>query len=618
MVLKIQPGVIVTFNGQRYKIKSPLTLERVLIEPLASGEAISALLSDLQPDIPLDRQSYEEKHDARAIIEFRERDWAEAKKREKLIQPFATTVCSREDAQKIGIKLGVSSRYVYKLIKRYQESGSKLTSLLPSKRSGGSGKGRINKEIEKIIQASISELYLTRQKFRISVVVQEVFRRCHYSNLKMPSERTVRRRIERVQAKHALMKREGAKVAREEYSPIIGSFPEVKQPLAVLQIDHTPVDLIIVDEFHRKPIGRPYLTVAIDVFSRCITGFCLSLEAPSAVSVGLCLSHSIFDKDTWLAERKINSSWPICGKPSVIYVDNASEFHSEALQRGCDAHGIRIEYRPVAQPHYGGIVERVIGTMMQLIHQLPGTTFSNVAERGDYPSEKKATLTLAELEQWLTIAITDYYHQKIHSGISLPPIEKYKIGILGDKNHKGCGYFPRIQNKKAFLIDFLPIDRRTLQRHGFMLDHITYYSNALSPMIANRKKYGPFIIRRDPRDISRIYILDSESHTYLEIPYRTLSRPTVTLWEHRQALNFLREKGIEKKEETLIFQAIDKLREITKEATKHTKSARCRHERVQQAQMSTTSTQGHFEQQYDASESESVQPAQPFEDIEIW
>lgn len=488
MVLKIQPGVIVTFNGQRYKVKSPLSLERVLIEPLVSGEAISVLLSDLQPDLALYKQSGEEKHVSEAIIEFKEQDWVEAKKREKLIQPFISMVCSREDAKKIGIELGISSRYVYKLINRYQVSGSKLTSLLPSKRNGGSGKGRINKEIEKVIQATINELYLTRQKFRISVVVQEALRRCHYGNLKMPSERTVRRRVERVQAKHALMKREGAKVAREEYSPIIGSFPEVTRPLAVIQMDHTPVDLIIVDEFHRKPIGRPYLTVAIDVFSRCITGFCLTLEAPSAVSVGLCLSHSIFDKENWLTERKINISWPIWGKPSVIYVDNASEFHSEALKRGCDAHGIRIEYRPVAQPHYGGIVERVIGTMMmQLIHQLPGTTFSNVAERGDYPSEKKAVLTLAELEHWLTIAITDYYHQKIHSGISLPPIEKYKIGILGDENNKGCGYFPRIQNKKSFLIDFLPIERHTLQRHGFMLDHITYYSNALSQYVFKHK-----------------------------------------------------------------------------------------------------------------------------------
>ncbi len=616
MVLKIQPGVIVIFQGQRCKVKSPLSLERVLIETLDSGEAISALFSEIQADLSSDQPSVNAKHHAQALIDFSEQDWAVAKKREALIQPFTSMLCSRDEAQKIGVTLNISSRYVYKLIQCYQASGNQLISLLPMKRSGGAGKGRINKEIEKVIQATINEFYLTKQKLKISIVVEEVFRRCHYGNLKTPSARTIRRRIERIHAKHAVSKREGVKVADAEYAPIIGAFPEVTRPLAVLQIDHTPVDLIIVDEFHRKPIGRPYLTVAIDVFSRCITGFCLTLEAPSAVSVGLCLSHSIFDKDTWLSERKINTSWPIWGKPSVIYVDNATEFHSEALQRGCDVHGIRIEYRPIAEPHYGGIVERVIGTMMQLIHQLPGTTFSNTMERGDYPSEKKAILTLAELEHWFTIAITDYYHQKIHSGIHLPPIEKYKTGILGDEHHKGCGYFPRIQNKKAFLIDFLPIERRTLQRHGFMLDHITYYSNALSPLIADRKKYGPFIIRRDPRDMSRIYILDPESRAYLEIPYRTLSRPTVTLWEHRQAITFLREKGIEKTDEALIFQAIDKLREITQEATLQSKSARRRHERTQQAQTGVVPPQALAQEEILKNESESV--VQPFEDIELW
>lgn len=158
-----------------------------------------------------------------------------------------------------------------------------------------------------------------------------------------------------------------------------------------------------------------------------------------------------------------------------------------------------IARRPVGQPHFRGIVERLIGTLMHLVHQLPGTTFSNIAERGDYPSEQKASLTLKELEHWLTIAITEYYHQKIHSGLGIPPIEKYKYGILGDDTHRGRGSLPRIQNKNAFLIDFLPIERRTLQRHGFMLDHISYYTNALSPLIADRKKFNKFIIRRDPR-----------------------------------------------------------------------------------------------------------------------
>ncbi len=35
-------------------------------------------------------------------------------------------------------------------------------------------------------------------------------------------------------------------------------------------------------------------------------------------------------------------------------------------------------------PHFWGIVERVIGTLMQLVHALPGTTFANPVARGGY------------------------------------------------------------------------------------------------------------------------------------------------------------------------------------------------------------------------------------------
>lgn len=59
--------------------------------------------------------------------------------------------------------------------------------------------------------------------------------------------------------------------------------PPVTAILQQVQIDHTPVDLIVVDERHRLPIGRPYLTAAIDVFSRCMVGLVVTLEAPSAL-----------------------------------------------------------------------------------------------------------------------------------------------------------------------------------------------------------------------------------------------------------------------------------------------------------------------------------------------
>jgi putative transposase len=149
-----------------------------------------------------------------------------------------------------------------------------------------------------------------------------------------------------------------------------------------VQIDHTPIDLIVVDPIERNPIGRPWITVAIDVFSRCIAGFHVTLEAPSSTSVGLCLTHVAADKRSWLEGVGVEADWPVAGRPRRIGVDNASEFHSEALERGCAQHGIAIEWRPRARLQAGGVVERVIGTLMALVHGLPGTTFSDALRRG--------------------------------------------------------------------------------------------------------------------------------------------------------------------------------------------------------------------------------------------
>ncbi len=625
-ITSFAPGEKFLFNGKLCRIQSALSLDTVLLSIVESGESCTAKIHELtRPDSPQINLEMLHAHIDLALIS--DDDLQKAKQREEIIKPLSQISCARDQAVIAAKKLNLSARQVYKLIQRYRESNYQLRSLIIVKKSGGKGKSRISNNLESIIQSVIQEKYLSKQQIKISIVVEEIRRRCFYANIKAPCGNTVSKRIQLLSKKEIVTRRRGSNDARE-YQPVIGSFPMPEHPLAILQIDHTPVDIMIVDEIYRKPIGRPYLTVAIDVYSRCITGFCLTLEPPSAVSVALCLTHSIFDKEAWLSDRKIDTHWPIWGKPNLIYVDNAKEFHSEALRRGCDAHGIKIDYRPVGQPHYGGIIERLIGTLMQLVHQVPGTTFSNITERGDYPSEQKAILTMAELEKWLTIAITEYYHQKIHSGISMPPIEKFKIGILGDEIHKGCGYFPRIENKKAFLIDFLPAMRRTLQRHGFMLDHIAYYSNALSPMIANREKYGPFLIRRDPRDISRIYVLDHDSQSYLEIPYRTLSRPSITLWEHKQALNYLREKGLENKDENIIFQAIEKMRAITTEAIKNSKSARRRNERLQHAQTATLEKEAQnpknetqkkeVNEKNEKSEISTEKTAVRFEDIEIW
>jgi hypothetical protein len=53
-----------------------------------------------------------------------------------------------------------------------------------------------------------------------------------------------------------------------EAKPVHGHAPPVRFPLELVQVDHTPMALILVDPLDREPIGRPWLTVAIDVQSR--------------------------------------------------------------------------------------------------------------------------------------------------------------------------------------------------------------------------------------------------------------------------------------------------------------------------------------------------------------
>src|SRR5690606_37462301 len=104
--------------------------------------------------------------------------------------------------------------------------------------------------------------------------------------------------------------------------------------------------------------------------------------------------------------------------------------------------------RPVAQPHWGGHVERILGTFSKEIHNLSGTTFSSTEERVNYDSEKNASLTISEFEKWLMTYIVNVYHKKIHSGIGMSPIQKFKEGLMGTNLIDGVGIPPKILNER--------------------------------------------------------------------------------------------------------------------------------------------------------------------------
>ena len=143
--------------------------------------------------------------------------------------------------------------------------------------------------------------------------------------------------------------------------------------------------------------------------------------------------RSILNKDKLLYDLGITDvEWPVYGYPHKIHVDNGPDFQSLNLKKSCALHGINIEFRPLARPEFGGHIERLIGSFMTKIHEIPGTTFSNLSQRIEYDSEKNAIFTFDEFEKYIALHISKVYHLTNHSSLGIAPIQKWRIGIFGD------------------------------------------------------------------------------------------------------------------------------------------------------------------------------------------
>ncbi|MBX9907837.1 MAG: DDE-type integrase/transposase/recombinase [Beijerinckiaceae bacterium] len=504
--------------------------------------------------------------------------WSEARRCLPVIRRLAENDERRRGQVEAAAKeLGYGPTHVYALLRRYL-ADSRLTSLLPRSSGPKSGFSRLDREVDVLIDEVTESFYLTRQRARISDLVIEVRRRCAAAGLDPPGRKAITKRLRSRPPRELFAKRQGRQAARDRFMPVVGSL-EASRPLSLVQIDHTLVDVIVVDTATRAPIQRPWLTLAIDVCTRCVVGFHLTLEPPSATSVALCISHAALPKESWLAERGIDADWPVQGLPERLHLDNAKEFRSEALTRGCEQYGIGIDHRPVRTPHYGGHIERLIGTMMGKVHLLPGTTFSNIAAKGDNDPDKTAAMTLDEVERWLGHAIAGVYHRELHRGLGATPLDAWRRGVARDATTPGRGEPCAIADPRRFLIDFLPIAQRRIRRDGVALHSIAYWADVLTTWIGQP---APAILRYDPRDLSRIHLLGPDG-VYYDLNYRDLRLPPISLWEHRLALKRLREDGRLLVDEAAIFRTIEAMRSITDAAVIASKAARRQRERRLQA-----------------------------------
>jgi putative transposase len=256
---------------------------------------------------------------------------------------------------------------------------------------------------------------------------------------------------------------EAAGALRERRRLVKASYT-VEQPLEVVQIDHTVADVFIIDPTSRQCIGRPTMTVAIDVATRSVLGMCLSLEAPSALLVALCLEHAVLPKDDWLASIGVQSNWPMHGQMRSLHCDNGREFHSAGFRRGCDLNGIDTIYRPPATPRFGGHVERLIGTLMRHVHLLPGSSYSDFLGRRPSRAESRAALTLADLRGFLVEDLARY-HARTHRGLGTSPRAAWERAWSSGKSTG----VPRVPaDPLRFRCDFLPVRRRIVNRRAIL------------------------------------------------------------------------------------------------------------------------------------------------------
>lgn len=479
------------------------------------------------------------------------------------------------DAEALG--LGVSRYRVYEWLRRYRANPT-IEVLLPKKPGPQLGSMRLEPGVEKIISSTIDDFFLTNQKPTMRKLVAEVRRRCRAEGItEIPDWRAVKSRVDRVPADVRVRAREGAKAADDQFRPVVSEY-HAEYALDVVQFDHTLVDVIVVDDVHRLPIQRPWLTLGIDVASRMVAGFYLTFESPSALSICMALTHAVLPKGQWLAERGIAAPWPLQGLMNKLHCDNGKEFHGEALNRGCREHGIEVVHRPPRTPHWGGHIERLIGTTMGEVHLLPGTTFSNIEQKGEYDAEGKAVMTLGELEIWLAIQIIAY-QGTIHRSLMLPPSLAYI-----DQIAKRPAPPVEPQDPDQFYLDFLPFERRVIRREGIQLSNIHYWDQILTAWAGQSKQR--MVVKYDPRDLSRVYLQAPDGH-YWTIPYRDLARPRITLWEHRRARESLRARGIRAVDEQMLFDAVTAQRMLVAEAAAKTKSARRQAQRTAKALQAT-------------------------------
>lgn len=392
--------------------------------------------------------------------------------------------------------LSVKKSRFYKLLK-YMRGAKSYRALLSDRRGRKPGLTVTDPETLKLIEEMFEEHYPSCK------TVAGVWKQCQTQadNRRMlrPSYHTVATWIKAKNESLLYNLTHTGDQSKHRYGAKPG-YKTTTRPLEWVQIDHTVVDLMVVDEDNRTVVlGRPYISVAVDLHTRVVLGFYVSLLPPSAVSVAMLMESCALPKAAFLQALGIPEHLlPYHGLPEVIHTDNAKEFVSDVFVLNAKDFGIKVEHRDIPAKHQGGHIESLIGKLMlRTMHSLPGTTGSNAQQGKHLKSHKNAAIGLTGLRRIVAYAL-HAYHQTKHSELGKTPAEAWESHfakkphnrILDVSDHEDFKYrfYPEVPNKRV-----VP--------GGIEIFRRFYYGRSLKELVREK-----LTVKYDPYDLSFIYV----------------------------------------------------------------------------------------------------------------
>jgi putative transposase len=432
-------------------------------------------------------------------------------------------------------EVALSWRSVYRWLSDYRASGGDVRALIPNtSQRGGRGASRLSPEVSALIDSVLRDHYYKPEQTSVKDLVylvaaaidEENQRRPAGERLSRPAVATIYRRLDRLDMQERFAAKHGQRAAKRQFSQCgVTTYPE--RPLERVEVDHTPIDVIVVDDQDFLPLGRPNLTKAIDAATRYPLGYYLGFEPPSYYTVMECLHHAIWPKPDSRERFGTEHTWLAYGIPSLLVVDNGKEFIGRDLTDACLQLGITLENAPIRTPEFKAAIERHFGTCNALFHTLPGTTFSNLFQRRDYASERQACITVSELDQTLHLFLIDLYAERFHNGLNGVPTRRWETAL-----QQGCS--PRLPATAQELSILLGrVAHRAIHRYGIEFENLRYNCAELATL-RTRLKGESAKLKFHPGDLSKLYVYDPFDQIYLTVP--ALAGEYVeqlSLWKHR-------------------------------------------------------------------------------------